>query len=295
MNWDLTCRSASVIITSLLVVLVTNYDHWVSLVIGFGFAHYLLSFYYARAGIRAAVTQLPMLVPLASLCALLVVVYFLGFPLEIYFGIHHACNEGYLRRNNSQGQGSDPEQLKAARTLLHLAAYLCILRFDPMVSQLPAAFLWSFLVIAAVIYLVAFLAARAVAPPGRAGLLGESGVELVALLMVGVSFLTQITFLQVVMYHFVLWTIAPIPAIRERGMNQLAEYVLLTAGSLLFFIALIMSQLFSSYLSLSFFYSQFIIWSYIHITTSFALSSSHPQWIVNLFRPQVQKHHWSNE
>ncbi|MGH7885697.1 MAG: hypothetical protein ACRENO_08395, partial [Thermodesulfobacteriota bacterium] len=35
-------------------------------------------------------------------------------------------------------------------------------------------------------------------------------------------------------------------------------------------------------------YDQFYLWSYIHITTSLALSSAHPDWIIKIFRPQTQ-------
>lgn len=289
MNWDLSCRIASVAITALLVVLIADYSQWVSLVIGFGFAHYLLSFYYARAGIKTILASPTMQLPLASLAALLGVIYFLDFPLEIYFGVHHACNEAYLKRRASGVRSDSCGQLNAARALLQLAAYFCILRHDPMVGQLPVGFLGVFLGIAFTIYLVQLRAARPQSRDTLAWMLKESGVESIALLVVGLSFFVEITFLQIVMFHFILWTVVPLPAMRQKGANQLAEYGLLTAGALLFFIVLTMSQLFSSYFSLSFFYSQFIIWSYIHITTSFALSSAHPQWIVQLFRapPEV--------
>ena len=284
MNWDLTSRTASIAITALLVMLIGNANQWIALVIGFGFAHYLLSFYYARSGIRIAISNPSLLLPLVSLGALLAAVYFLDFPLEVYFGIHHACNESYLKRSHSSNGIGNTAQLPAARALLHLAAYLCILRLDPEIGQIPEAFLWSFLAIAALLYLYQFRATLQKGVTGISDVVRDSSVELMALILVGLSLFTHITFLQFVMYHFVLWTIIPVPGIKQQGKNQLAEYGLLTVGTLLFFIVLIANQLFSSYLNLSFYYSQFIVWSYIHITTSFALSSAHPKWIVGLFR-----------
>ena len=284
MNWDVGGRAASIAITAALAMLITSYNQWVTLVIGFGFAHYLLSFYYARAGIRTSLRNPLMFLPLVSLGALLAMVYFLQFPLEIYFGLHHACNEGYLRQNNSPVARNNARQLAATRALFHLAAYLCILRSDPMISRLPEPFLWSFLLLAIVLYLNQLRVTHPEANTGASWVLKQSGVELVVLLLLGLSFFTQITFLQVVMYHFVLWTIMPVRVMKHQGTGQLAEYGLLTVGTLLFFIVLITNQFFSNALNLSFYYSQFILWSYIHITTSFALSSAHPQWIVGLFR-----------
>lgn len=280
----MTSRTASLAITALLVILITNYDQWVSLVIGFGFAHYLLSFYYAASRVRITLSNPVLALPLASLGTLFAVIYFLDFPLEIYFGIHHACNEGYLRYASPKGSCQQNGQLSAARALFHLAVYFIVLRQDPMVSQLPETFLWLLLFAASVIYIFQLRAAKSAQRVGLNDLIKGSGVELMLLALVGLSFFFRITFLQVVMYHFVLWTIVPIPAIKSRGQYRLAEYSLLTAGSLLLFLSVTMTQLFSSFMSLSFLYTQFIFWSYIHITTSFALSVAHPQWIVNLFR-----------
>jgi hypothetical protein len=291
MNPDLHSRTASIALTAALAALVTDYSQWVALVIGFGFAHYLLSFYYARAGIRSQLGDPALLLPLVSLCALLAVVYFLDFPLEIYFGVHHACNEGYLRRRSSRMTAYSTASLQGSRALFHLAAYFCILRFDAVVGQLPDAFLWSFLTVAAVLHAFQLLAAQRQPDNETAGLLRESAIELLLLLLVGLSIFTRVTFLQFVMYHFILWTLLPIAAIRQQGRSQLAEYGLLTVGALLFFIVLITNQLFSTYLNLSFYYSQFILWSYIHITTSFALSSAHPQWMVDLFRRHANANH----
>jgi len=124
---DLATRCGAIAITVVLIWLLGSGRYWVGLVISFGLAHYLLSFYYAAGRMRGLVASPMLPLPLVSLVLLLLDVYFLKFPLEIYFGIHHACNEGYLRRYLYQATGTADPQLPAFRKLFHLAAYLCIL------------------------------------------------------------------------------------------------------------------------------------------------------------------------
>ncbi|MDX2418961.1 MAG: hypothetical protein QNK19_16005 [Xanthomonadales bacterium] len=287
MSWDLTTRCSAIVITIALASLLGSGRYWIGLVISFGLAHYLLSFYYAAGRVRGLVVSPTLALPLMSLGILLLVVYFLKFPLEIYFGIHHACNEGYLRRYHRQANGTADPQLPAFRTLFHLAAYLCILRHDAYVGQVPEAWLWLFLTLSGLLYARQLL----IANQSLQGLsrLRDSSVEWLMLAVVGLSLLIKITFLQMVMYHFVLWTIVPIPVLRTAGTHKLVEYGLLSVASLGLFAALTISQLGSSLVPLSSVYSQFFFWSYVHITASFALSAAHPDWIVQLFRlPQAQ-------
>ncbi len=288
LSWDLVTRCSAIAMTVVLVWLLGSGRSWVGLVISFGLTHYLLSFYYAASRMRGLVASPALALPLVSLGLLLTVVYFLKFPLEIYFGIHHACNEGYLRRYHRQAKDTPDPQLPALSTLFHLAAYLCILRHDAYVSQVPEAWLWLFLAVSGLLY------ARQVSignqqQQGLARLKGTS-VEWLMLAAVGVSLLVEITFLQMVMYHFVLWTIVPIPMLRAAGTHKLVEYALLSVATLSLFVVLTISQLGASVVPFSALFSQFYFWSYVHITTSFALSAAHPDWIVQLFRqPQTQR------
>lgn len=286
LSWDATSRCTAIAITIALAWLLGSGNTWIGLVISFGLAHYLLSFYYAAGRMRGLATSPALILPLVSLGVLLAVVYFLKFPLEIYFGIHHACNEGYLRRFHRQGDAVVSAQLPAFRTLFHLAAYLCILRHDPTVAQVPEVWLWLFLALSGFLFMRQ-LGTENRDQKGLAKLRGSS-VEWLMLAVVGLSFVVEISFLQMVMYHFVLWTIVPIPLIRSRGTHKLIEYFMISIATLGLFAALTISQLGSSLVPLSSVYSQFYFWSYVHITASFALSAAHPDWIVRLFRaPQT--------
>lgn len=282
LNWDLKARLASVVVTVAFVWFLGSGNYFVGLVIAFGLAHYLLSFYYAAGRMRGLMVSPALGLPLISLSLLMVVVYFLKFPLEIYFGIHHACNEGYLRRFHRQGNDETDPQLPALATLFHLAGYLFILRHDAYVGQIPEPWLWIVLIASALIYFRQLRISNHQLQ-GWSRLKGSS-VEWLMLAMICLSLVVKITFLQMVMYHFVLWTIVPIPMFRAVGTHKLIEYALLSLAALGLFGALTLSQLGSNLVPLSSLYSQFYFWSYVHITASFALSSAHPDWIVKLFR-----------
>jgi hypothetical protein len=90
-----------------------------------------------------------------------------------------------------------------------------------------------------------------------------------------------------VLYHFVLWTVVPVPVLKRKGKEHLIQYALLSIAILAFFLAMTMGNFVSDFVKLTFWLGQFYIWSYIHITASFALSPAHPLWLVQLFRPSI--------
>ena len=100
------------------------------------------------------------------------------------------------------------------------------------------------------------------------------------------SLFVKITFLHVVLYHFLAWAILPFPSLRLRGRGFVTQYAGLTIALLGIFLVFSLPGLFRYSLHQSVLMDQFYIWSYIHITGSLALSSTHPDWIVSLFKPQ---------
>lgn len=111
--------------------------------------------------------------------------------------------------------------------------------------------------------------------------------EVLGLVAVVVSFYVQFTFLQLVFYHFVFWTLFPAAKMYAQAPSRLLPYTSMTLLSLGLFLLLSPVGVFRSYLSPAIFQKYFIILSYLHITASFALSNAHPQWIVDLFRPRL--------
>jgi hypothetical protein len=283
-SWDFNCRLLSVLITLALVAVVPQYSYWLALLIGLGFTHYALSFYYARSRIRELGTSSNHLIPLVGLAGLFALFYLLEFPLEVYFGLHHAFNEAYLKRGNQESKGNT--EIAAQRCLLHLAVYFCILRGDAHLTQIPQWLTWGFALFAIFVYgrQVQTLARE----KGAAIAWSQHSIELGLIAVLALSLLFKITFFQIVFYHFILWTLLPLPMMKQKGDGALQQYLMLTAaGLLLYFGVLIVfaPNQFSAVLVLML--SQFYLWSYIHITASMALSTAHPRWIVNLFARQA--------
>jgi len=253
---------------------------FVSGVYSIGFAHYLLALRYSAGQLRQ-ISQAPLQwVSLAGLILLAIAFYQLDIPLVIYFGVHHALNEAYARRG-----GGDPGQiarLGAPAAILHGLAYVAMLGFNPRYVGVDPAWLWGGLAVATGLYVYALLQLRP--ETGTTRLLEVCAPEISAAMMVGLSLLVRLTFLQIVLYHFLLWAVLPVPRIRQRRGSALVQYLGLSAATIA--AAMLLSPVGppSIRLSSNAFTQQFFLWSYIHITLSFGLSEAHPAWIVRLCR-----------
>lgn len=118
----------------------------------------------------------------------------------------------------------------------------------------------------------------------RVSLIENRSLEIGSILLVVLSYYVQIGFLEVVCYHFVFWCFLPLPKLGQKGNGPGFQYLLMTAGATGVF--LLLSPLgFRTYeIIASVFFNQFLLWSYIHVVSSFALSRSNPQWIARWFR-----------
>jgi len=230
-----------------------------------------------------AATQVSSLIGLVLLATTL---YQVGFPLVLYFGLHHALNETYLSRPVT-GPPSTRSRLNATAALFHALAYLTTLRWSRELAGIDPLWTWIGLAVSGASF------ARSVRQSGGAGsarqLLGLCAPEVAAVVLVVVSLFIRITFLQFVLYHFVLWTVLPIDRIASRGRARLVEYAALSFASI--GVAVLLSPLgpSSTRVSSRVFSEQFLLWSYLHITLSFALSDAHPKWAIDFFRGAVRR------
>jgi hypothetical protein len=121
---------------------------------------------------------------------------------------------------------------------------------------------------------------------GRLGLRNLFGFEAVCLVvaLLVLNGHLRIRFLDLVMYHFVLWTIWPAFKLRNHGLGSVAAYAVGTAGVALLFILLSPIGFRFYFLPGSLYLNNFYPCSYLHITTSFALSTAQPYWITRLFQ-----------
>jgi hypothetical protein len=251
-----------------------------------GFAHYLLALRYSGGQMRqllGTATQVPALIGLVFLATTL---YQVAFPLFLYFGLHHALNEAYLSRL-VVGPSSTRSRLNATAALFHALAYLATLRWSRELAGIDPLWIWIGLAVAGA------LLVRSVRQSGAAGsarqLLGLCAPEAAAAALVVVSLFVRVTFLQFVLYHFVLWTVLPIERIGRRGRAAFVEYAALSFAAI--GVAVLLSPLgpSSTRVSPRWFSEQFLLWSYLHITLSFALSDAHPKWAVDFFRGAVRR------
>ena len=244
-----------------------------------GFAHYFLALRYSTRQIGQAIATGPRRLFLLALVLLGVALYADGVALVAYFGLHHALNEAYLRRP-AAAEELPRASLQAAGAAFHAVIYAAVLRGDPGFAWV--AWWWAGPTLVATGALVVRAARQETAAGGR--LLDLCASEAAALLLLVGSLFVRVAFLEVVLYHFILWTLLPVDKMRRRGRGALAEYVGLSAG--LVTVALVLSPLGPgpTPTATAAFSQQFLFWSYAHITLSFALSDAHPAWMTRLFR-----------
>lgn len=261
-------------------------SQWFSLVFALGFSHYLLALLYSRRPMTALAGQPYSYLPVVLLLGVGWWLYDSEFPIEIYFALHHLFNEAYLKARLFPLR-RDPRSGVSAGALLavfHGSAYLLLIR-----SQSFSVWLNVVLVVALLVSFSLYL--RRVADRGEhrglVGYLNLAGFEWLNLALVPVSFFYQFDFLQVVFYHFVIWGMLPLAQQLKAGrFTSAATYVGLTAVTLVAFAAISPLGPLEVRVPFGTYTDQFIFWSYVHITLSFALSRAHPAWINHWFAPR---------
>jgi hypothetical protein len=274
-----------------------------NIVYSLALAHYALAVIYSRRQIGEAFTRPYGLVPLLSIVLLGAGMYLGQFSLLLLFGFHHAFNEAFITRVTLPTDNSDVKSLRGSAVLVHFLLYLFILRgqaglaygssnpFYTFVAGYGAASRYTaFFVLVgalAVSYGVFFYYLYRVRRLLTIRTLIENcGLEILGLAVAAASLTLFFSYLYFVLYHVVFWSLFPLPKIASAGKAQVGWYVGLSAGFMALFVALSpLGPVFSSRYAANFFQKQFILWTYIHITSSFLLSNAHPEWIVNLFRP----------
>ena len=280
-----TLRVASILVTALVAGLCSDSATWKSLVFSLGFSHYFMALYYSKHQVTRVLGQSMSYLPLAIVLAAGGLLYWRDFSLVMYFAIHHVCNEVYLLKYSSRVE-AHPEmtRLRTSSLFLNLFIYLVILQDHRELRFLDPGLLFSGLALSAVTFV--YFLTRVRSSMTRHELIDASAFELIGFLLIGLSFFVQITFLQIVFYHFVFWIFFPMEKIRSRGNGEFVRYLGLTAGLTALFVSLSPVGFAQYPLYQSLFFTQFMLWSYIHITISYALSSSHPDWITRWFKPQ---------
>jgi len=286
-------RHTSIRILSIILLIaskyfITDYRVWMSITLSLGLGHYSLSLVYAKNQYAQLVQNTHLLIPLSTLIILGTTLYLTNFPLVIFFSFHHVLNEVYLV--NRAMKIDDEKWQKLFRTsavILNFFIYFVILRDNKDMAFIDIHILYNFLYIGlAISYLVFLFSLFKLRKTNRGSQFIDScAFEIMGLILVIASHYVQIKFLDVVCYHFIFWIFYPISKLAEQGTRVLTRYLLSTFVVTTIVFMLSPAGLFFYRLSNSLFWSHFIFWSYIHVTSSFALSNAHPRWLLKLFRP----------
>jgi len=259
---------------------------WKSLIISIGMGHYLIAFWYARNHLIHVVNQVDLRIPFALLCIGAFLLYWDRFSLVIYFGFHHVFNEVYLlNRINKNKKVPKLQYFRNSSIFLNIFIYIIVLRNDSELAFIGKGVMYGGLGVSLALFAYYFMEIRKQMKFGE--LLDNCIFEVLGFVLIAASFFVEIKFLHVVLYHFFFWMFYPVPRMLTHGKNVVRNYIGLTLVCTVPFIIASPIGIVSYDLKHSLFYALFIIGSYVHITLSYALSDSHPNWILRIFNPKA--------
>lgn len=277
MPWD---RLGSLFCAAAIVGIVPEWNSWAY---SLGLSHYLLAFLYAQRPLRELAADRSAGLWLPALVVVSLALDHWGPSLVVYFGLHHALNEAYAPRPGSSDESS-ARRYRAAAALWHGCIYAFVLRDRPELFWIGPGVLLLLTGMAGVALIAASRPLWQSASPRR--MFVHAAPEWVAAGLALLSLAVPLTFLQVVLYHFLVWVFLPLPHLRSRGTASCIRYAMATIASTLLFFALSPAGLLGAAYA-DVFVSQFVLWSYVHITASFLLSDAQPGWIGRLTRPSA--------
>ncbi|MEW6036728.1 MAG: hypothetical protein AB1648_00475 [Pseudomonadota bacterium] len=275
-------RITAIFITALIASQTTGVV-WSSLFWSIAFVHYGLALYYSRQRILAVASDTSSLVPALAVLSGGAALYVSQFSLLVYFGIHHVFNEVYLLdRKFPMTEGEQRRGLRIAAVLLNAAIYAVLLRHYSELTWIEPAVLFGGLFF---FYLLFFYRLNRLRPAlGVKGMIDSCVFEVLGLLLVLCSFFIRFDLNYIVFYHFIFWSLYPIEKFNRLGQGALLRYIMVSLVMIAGFLLFSPAGVVGGDVSESFYYQQFIFWSYAHITLSFVLSDAHPAWITRWFR-----------
>jgi hypothetical protein len=251
-----------------------------------GLAHYTAAILYSRGPVERAWSATGPRTLLLGTLAVSLLAWRHGLPLVLLFAFHHAFNEVYVLDRLSPPERSDRAapgalaRLRAAGVLFNLALFLAVLRRHEDVAFAPPAVWFVATAVTGVFFVWALFAVHRTMTLST--LIDRCGLEMMGLGFLALSFAIEITFLEIVAYHFFTWLMYPLPTLARRGRVRATRFLLLSAGLTLGFL---MFSRIGMWRSPSFI-TWFLVGSYVHIVTSVAVSDAHPAWIRRWFGPR---------
>lgn len=267
---------------TVLLAMTLSYSNLISVIFAVSISHVVMAFYYSKSQRKYLMQNwrshsLPLLFIGSFLYFSL---FFDSPPIHLLFGFHHICNELYLVKQKFKEM---PRSLQVARIFLVTTVYLTLTRVDLYYLPTVPEPIWQTIILAsgAVFFFILFRTRKKV---GTSWVIQDFAFEGCAFLVaLWSAFNVSATLDHILMYHFLLWMVIPIPRILSKGKGALEAYLVLTVLSI--GICVPFTPLFLHLGDLNIDQMSYItrLFGYFHFITSYALSPGHPYWINRWF------------
>jgi len=258
-------------------------------------SHYLIGLIYSK---KQLFNSFHSIKGATGILALTTLGIYCGIGFEEYliwvFGFHHILTEVYLVHDMRFQKKVGPRYglFTISRMLLGFSVYFNIVRHNYLLDFVPDNVFEVSLFISGIFFIIALYLNKDYFEKKQ--IKDIVTFESIGVLFVLASYIyfphINIHPIHIVMYHAVFWVIYPLKGLAKTGTNQVFKYVGITLVVNLAFMILAVKPMLHDQAGFAFWWSIFVIWGYIHILQSFALSTSNPLPFIRLFGARPKAH-----
>ncbi|MEM3121911.1 MAG: hypothetical protein QXH60_00495 [Candidatus Pacearchaeota archaeon] len=259
------------------------------IIISFTFSHFFIGYLYSYNQYKELTSKKKGYFILVFLILVSIILfYFYPEFIHVYFLIHHVLNEAYLSTKDLILRNSRFfNMFITGRIIFHSIIFGFITKIYSSFEFYKSWLLITFFIISSIFFISLLFYIKKDA--NKKYFFDNVIFEIVGIAFVIFSLFFVANFpaanskLYVVAYHVFFWALYPIPKLRKIGRdNQLNKYFITTITT--FIIFLILGYIIISVFNYETLVSLFFIFTYLHISLSFALSDAQPLWITKFFK-----------
>jgi len=252
------------------------------------FSHYFIALIYSKKYLSASVRSTK---GATGLLFLTILGFYFGIQYKEYialvFGVHHILSEVYLVHDKRFQGNIGPRYglFTVSRIILGLSVYCNIVRHHRLLDHIPSSLLINSLLASCILFIAAFYLNKGYFEKKQINDIAVfEGIGIIFALASYTLFPNiKILPMHIIIYHAVFWMFYPLKGLSQAGKNQMFKYVGITLVVTLAFIILAVKPMLSGRAGFNFWWNIFVIWGYVHILQSIALSTSNPLPLVRLF------------
>jgi hypothetical protein len=258
-----------------------------NIVIFFGLGHYILSVIYARKNLMAIASRPAKAASFTGVLGAGWWLYISQFNLQLLFLPHHVFNEVYSTKKEILLPNSQPQikALTGAGMLLNTVLYMQILNTPQLMGwywleENMTPLIW----LSTCVFIVCLLRVQRLI--GWKRTFDACCFEAIAFVVLYSTRFVPVNFFSVVLYHFVFWAAYPLSNFMAQKNSGATRSYVLTNIAVMAALALVAP--FSPLpwrIDADVWSQAFLIGSFLHITSSLAVSRAQPDWIWRLFLP----------